>query len=385
MGPDGQHAEVIGTDRWGRWLTRFLLFSLVLITIPLARVLAEKYVYGNVSTQLHDLLEIKAVSLERHLVDLSLTVEHTAQGPDVRTALSVFSDGLESLAPDGVEALSLKFRDDFEGPVHKRMELVDLKDGTAYSAVHRLYHPWLSRFVLDRGFYDVMLIDGGGMVVYSVRKEADFLTNLRDGPWRKSGLAAVFAGHFDPKLAKHTAFSDFAAYEPSQWRASAFLAAPIKDIHSRTMGVMAFQISSERFSQVIGNVPGLGRSGQILLVGRDGKLRADTRFIKGAVTSQVIKPEEMTWAEPQKIQFQTGHNLRGEKVYRLYRPLNQVSQDWLLVAEIDVEEIEERIEQLALIGSITTVGGGLLMFLMVGLRRLISPKAQGSAKTSSNH
>jgi hypothetical protein len=39
------------------------------------------------------------------------------------------------------------------------------------------------------GWYDMLLVDSKGNVVYSLRKDNDFATNLLHGPWKDTGLA----------------------------------------------------------------------------------------------------------------------------------------------------------------------------------------------------
>ena len=71
-------------------------------------------------------------------------------------------------------------------------ELSDAGDGSAYSAIHRRYHPIFRHLVEEFGYYDMFLIDPNtGTIVYSVYKETDYATSLREGPYRNTNLAAA--------------------------------------------------------------------------------------------------------------------------------------------------------------------------------------------------
>ncbi|MCW8985153.1 MAG: hypothetical protein OQK55_07410, partial [Thermoanaerobaculales bacterium] len=77
-------------------------------------------------------------------------------------------------------------------PVGEKVLLDDAGDRSPYSEIHGTVHPVLRDFVREFGFNDLLLIDGSGTIVYTVAKEADLGTNLLDGPYQDSNLAAVY-------------------------------------------------------------------------------------------------------------------------------------------------------------------------------------------------
>src|SRR3989344_4218442 len=59
-----------------------------------------------------------------------------------------------------------------------------------YNQIHELHHPNFREYLEKFEFYDIFLIDGEtGNVIYSVYKELDFSTSLKNGPYKDSGLA----------------------------------------------------------------------------------------------------------------------------------------------------------------------------------------------------
>ncbi len=77
-------------------------------------------------------------------------------------------------------------------PIGEKNRLIAADDGSEYGDVHRRLHPELEGLEEQFGFYDLLLIDTAGNVVYSVTKETEFATNLIDGPYRNSNLAAAY-------------------------------------------------------------------------------------------------------------------------------------------------------------------------------------------------
>ena len=104
-------------------------------------------------------------------------------------------------------------RGDAEGimptdPVARRLQADYLADaiagrpadaGTRYDVAHRNAHQSLYDLTKTIGFRNVSLVDAvTGDVVYATTKEADFATNLTNGPFRNSGLALAARRAVDP-------------------------------------------------------------------------------------------------------------------------------------------------------------------------------------------
>ena len=115
-------------------------------------------------------------------------------------------------------------------------------DGSQYSDFHNQYHATLNSYLENFNFYDIFLIDHRtGDIVYSVFKEADFATNLKNGPYRRSNLATAFeeANVLGPN--DDPIFVEFDYYAPSYGAPAAFIAKPMFDGDQR-IGVLVFQV-----------------------------------------------------------------------------------------------------------------------------------------------
>ena len=167
-------------------------------------------------------------------------------------------------------------------PVGEKRGLDDADDGSVYSAVHNRIHPILRDFADEFGFYDLILISGSGKVVYTVEKEVDLGTDLVDGPYRDSNLAAVFLQARRDVADHRVRLVDFAQYVPSLGEPAAFVAAPIVD-NAQLLGVLVLQIPIGEIDRVMTDdrqwrQQGLGETGETYLVGQDRRLRSNSRF-----------------------------------------------------------------------------------------------------------
>ncbi|MCD8523261.1 MAG: methyl-accepting chemotaxis protein [Saccharospirillaceae bacterium] len=168
-------------------------------------------------------------------------------------------------------------------PLGEKSELDALGNGTEYDELHRTIHPYLRQFQQRFGYYDVFIADAdSGHIIYSVFKELDFATSLRTGPYKDSGIAAVFNKAMTLPEGE-VAFSDFAVYLPSYNAPASFIATPIFTDGQRS-GVLIFQMPVDKINGIMTNDNrwadvGFGQSGESYLVGQDMTPRSQSRFL----------------------------------------------------------------------------------------------------------
>jgi class 3 adenylate cyclase len=166
----------------------------------------------------------------------------------------------------------------------EKAKLVDAGGGTAYDAAHNSLHPFYQVALREYHIDDIVLIDATTAdVVYSVIKQPDFATNLRNGPYSRSGLARVFERALDMHDLGAVAFEPFSAYPPAGLAPTGFLASPLLR-NGVTIGVVVVQLSIEDIDRVMSSGRhwaeiGLGRTGSAYLVGSDGRALSDDREI----------------------------------------------------------------------------------------------------------
>ncbi len=146
--------------------------------------------------------------------------------------------------------------------------------GATYDAPHKRFHPGFRTLMQERGYSDVLLISAAGDIVYSVAKNGDFARNvLSDPELMASGLGQAFAAAKDLPDGE-AAFIDFSLYGPAG-QPESFMAMPIYEKDEST-GVMLLAISAAPMSARIADLTGLGKSGEVVVVGQDGLLRSES-------------------------------------------------------------------------------------------------------------
>ncbi len=239
-----------------------------------------------------------------------------------------------------------------------------------YNSTHNKYHHIIRKFAERFGFYDVFLVDNKtGNVVYSVYKELDFATNLKNGPFAGSNFAKCFNSAIQIKKRGEAAAVDFTSYIPSLNAPASFIACPIFD-DTKVIGVLAFQMPIENINNIMTNNHqwenvGLGKTGETYIVGEDFTLRNQSRFIiedsanyfkmlndigTDPKTIQLIKNYDNTIGLQTVKTVGTEEALKGitdVKIFKDYRdvsvlsaykPLPILGMHWVIMSELDEEE-----------------------------------------------
>ncbi|MBF0170751.1 MAG: EAL domain-containing protein, partial [Nitrospinae bacterium] len=137
-------------------------------------------------------------------------------------------------------------------------------DSPPYREAYETFAPHFGRVAEIGGYYDLFLITVAGDVVFAVKRESDFGTNLVAGPDADTPLATVFRSSqslLEPDL------SPLRPYAPSGGALAAFVAAPLV-IGDRLVGGVATQVDNRRFEQVLTDDTGLGETGETVVVER---------------------------------------------------------------------------------------------------------------------
>jgi len=291
-------------------------------------------------------------------------------------------------------------------PAGEKDLLDDAGDGSVYSEVHALIHPVLRDFVHEFGFYDLFLITGSGHIVYTVSKEVDLGTNLLDGPYQDSNLAAVFQKAQHDFLGDRVGLVDFAPYAPSLGEPASFMAAPIVD-GAWLLGVLVFQMPVGEIDRVMTSdqdwsIDGLGRTGESYLVGPDFRMRSNSRsFLEdqqgyiSAAESAGASPVELrhlrdfqTTILIQEVRTEASEAaLAGETATRVttdylgvavlssYAPLDLEGVEWAVISEIDASEAFSPIRRFTrnLILGMAAMLMAMLLASFVFARRFVAP------------
>lgn len=299
-------------------------------------------------------------------------------------------------------------------PLGEKNKLNQSPDASTYSKLHAQFHPALEEFRKQLGFYDVFLVDGDGRVVYTAFKELDFMTSLNDGVSAKTPLGDTWRAM---KAAKRgdIYLSDYAPYLISYNDQASFVGTPVFD-GDKQIGTLLFQIPIDQITRVMSydkkwTSAGLGASGETYLIGSDGTMKSDSRFllenkkqfveaIRGKQVDTVVNQIDQrgttigllrvnTEGAKNAASGQSGFgeytDYRNEPVLGAYSAVSLPGLKWGILAEIGSAEalqpaadLRSQILRYALLGGLgTLLLGGLGVYVMGS--RFLKPIEQLSA------
>ncbi|MBE9065654.1 HAMP domain-containing protein [Leptolyngbya cf. ectocarpi LEGE 11479] len=264
-------------------------------------------------------------------------------------------------------------------PIGEKYKLADAKNGSEYSEFHAEFHETLTELIQKFRFYDLLLIDyQTGDVVYSVIKETDIGTNLVNGAYQDSNLAEVVRRVQEHPEKGAVQVVDFQAYHPSYGEPVIFMAAPIYN-GPHEVGILAVQLNVEQLNEITTGFKdwendGLGRTGETFLLGADGYMRSTSRYLieqpekyrkalrrSGASDDTVQLVESLgtpilfqkidNEATARALGGEDGFTIvsdpfHGDTVFASYAPLNLNGLNWVILTEMDANEIYRPLHQL---------------------------------------
>jgi class 3 adenylate cyclase len=246
------------------------------------------------------------------------------------------------------------------------------KDNSYYTKVHTKYHPKLRKFTKVFEYYDLFLIDKNTKnIVYSAYKETDFATNLGSDIQAQTSLASVVNDIISNPRKGSVSIKDITPYISSYNAPASFLATPIFN-GNEFIGVLALQISIDQINKIVNankswEQSGLGKTGDVYLVGSDHKMHSNSRFleesgskakfikslidaktneeivekISKANSTILLQPVETTTSKA-ALNGHTGieitTNYQNNRVLSAYQPINIAGLNWAILAEIDEKE-----------------------------------------------
>ena len=274
------------------------------------------------------------------------------------------NDAIKNLVPNNNRSILLQHQ--------YLMSSKSNQENLPYFDIHNKYHKSLSNFIKRYDIYDLFLIeDKTGYIVYSVAKEIDYATSLLSGPFADSNIGKLYRSIRYTGLKEGTKMCDFDRYLPSNYAPAAFMAAPIFDGEIK-VGTLILQVPLKKINEIaIGTKAwkdeGLGETGETYIVGKDFKMRTDSRFIiesskkyletikkeatatqkeielmdyyKTSVLFQKVNTEPVSKALAGTSGTMITQDYRNVKVLSSYTSLDLGDVSWAFLAEIDAEEV----------------------------------------------
>ncbi|MBT4934246.1 MAG: methyl-accepting chemotaxis protein [Rhodospirillaceae bacterium] len=297
-------------------------------------------------SKLEAIRAIKHGQIKSYLEGIRQDTQIMANNQGVAEAIVAFSNGWNELGGGQTVSLQNLYINDNPHPAGEKLNLDAASDGSGYSQTHAKYHPWFRQWLLEREYYDVFLVDRSGNVIYSVYKELDYATNLKNGQWKDSDLAKVFSMVEENKKKGEVAFTDLSPYAPSAGAPAGFLATPVYN-GSQYKGALIVQMPLGKINAIMTERTGLGETGESYLVGPDKLMRSDSfldpkNHTVSASFANPAKGRADTEATQNALKGESGSDIiidyNGNPVLSSYAPLNFLGLRWAVLTEIDVAE-----------------------------------------------
>ncbi|ADZ91653.1 diguanylate cyclase domain-containing protein [Marinomonas mediterranea] len=336
-----------------------IIFALIsaLTTGVVAYYHAVEAIEDQAESKLYALLESRKSSLDHYFDTIQRDIVYHSNSHLVKRALRDFGQAWEQLPDDKMTYLQTQYITLNPFPKGREASLLRAEDGSLYSTSHEENHADFTAFIEAGAFYDVFLINKRGDVIYTAKKENDFATNLKDGPWSNSGLADVFN-----KVIEHPSstlrFSDFSPHTPSQNAPAGFIATAVTDDDSQLLGVFVVQLSIEKLDKVMHVQAGMGNTGETYLVGKDHLMRSNSRFFEGRSILQIeVNTSPVNSALKGEEGVTVALDYRNERVFSAYKPFDVMGHRWAILAEVDEYEVLEPVFEL---NRLLLLAGGII-------------------------
>ncbi len=257
-------------------------------------------------------------------------------------------------------------------PLGSKHLLDDAGTGSKYDKLHSEYHPTIRNYLDRFGYYDIFLVDArSGNIVYSVYKELDFSTSLRDGPYSSSNIGRVFQKAVELPSSNDFVMVDFECYWPSYEAPASFIASPIFE-DGKAIGVLIFQMPIDRINDLMKRDAGLGETGETILIAADGRQRCDstrdpsnhslTEAFRNS--SKRIDSDSVEKAILGQSGIQVTENYLGETVLSAYAPVPLLGVSWAIVTEVTKDDA---LASIATIAQVNADAQHHMMMISIGV------------------
>jgi|GEM_PF-4215524 len=255
-------------------------------------------------------------------------------------------------------------------PLQKKIDFTRSPIDHAYNTAHEKYHYIFKRYAQRVGITDLYLIDSStGYVVYSLRKEVDFGSNLMTGPYKDTGLGDAFKEIQKTNDEDFVKIVDFQFYAPSYGTPVGFIGTPIVQ-GGKKIGVLVFKFPIDDINEIMTYKKqwaeaGLGKTGESFIIGNDKAMRSmareyiedPTRYLQllrehGYDANILDKIQTYdTTVLLKKIDIDAIHEALegktntiitkdslGRSVILTYAPINIPDMQWYIIAKINTDE-----------------------------------------------
>ena len=269
------------------------------------------------------------------------------------------------------------------------------------------------------GFQNVLLVAPDTLeVFYSYEQSAILGTNLASGPYASTNLAALARALSASKDVDDYRVSDFEEYRPRLGAPGAFMASPVFD-GPRFVAILLLRFRIEPIEDALSGgrqweAEGLGKTGEVYLLGPDQTMRSNSRFLienpkafvetlrRSRLTSRTADAVERLHttiltvpvthaAGLAALRGQSGlmatEDYRGVDALVAYGPVDLDSLRWAVIAKIDRQEAMAPLtaytrRALAVGGALALLASVVALFMAAALTRPIAALVDAARRVS---
>ncbi len=189
--------------------------------------------------------------------------------------------------------------------------LKEVTNGYQWAALEEEYGSDFSQFLTTYDYIDILLLDTDGNVLYSIRRDSDFGTNV---------FSTGFNGQFFSDTARKAlstgipVYSDMQHYAPYDNQVASFLMQAVVDEYGDKLGVLAIHLSTIPIQNIMQQSTGLGNSGETFLVGNDLLMRSNSRFSQTSdlLLTKVENKTSLLWQQQLKAAEDQKNNTKDK-------------------------------------------------------------------------
>lgn len=290
-------------------------------------------------TQVELAATTRSARISSYLKGLETQMRNLSYNPTVQDASVKLNTSFHKVSEKPARTLRHAYIKQNPHGTGEREKLVMANGGSDYDRAHADFHNWARRFRSENGLHDVYLMDTRGNVVYSVRKDDDFASNMRNGRLTNTALGQAYQAAMDNGLSGISAFGDFASYQPAGGAVSGFLAAPVVKDNER-IGVVAFRISLRAITRVVSSPIGLGDTGEAMMFNAAGQMLSDARFsLRDDIRTSEKDAPDVVKARHGEVGVIEVTDRQGEAMISAYAPLDFLGSHWSFVVRLSEEEV----------------------------------------------
>jgi len=286
---------------------------------------------GSSKTRLEALTASRATQINEVFQRLKTDLNLLSQTPSTIKGVVSFTMGFASSGRGGLRKQYIK-----NNPEPEDRKVYDGGDDFSfYGRQHQQNHPYFRSLIESYGYPELMLFDLKGNMIYSVNKRANFASKIVKKDTPETPLKKLVQNLLEKKEPGLVLAADYHAYKSLDNKRAAFAGRGIFAKDGNLEGLIVLQLPDAAMTAILNDRSGLGGSGQMQLVGHDGRVRAGT----GVQAKTPIDLPVLTQARDEKFATDISETPQGGQTLYAAQTISFFDQHWYVLAQQQMDEI----------------------------------------------